>query len=405
MTILHNPDNSFEFGRNLGSFTGPCGPSFNYRQYERKVAYKDTEYISKKELGLSLEFMPYDRLSREDTDFPLPGGKYDNASFWNCYGGIFPTYVGATKAEADLEILKKVADQQFNLAVALGELPESIGLVASTAKRIGTAYHKLRSGNVKAAFRSLGIRDNVRLDDSKYARFAKAIPRRYKTAFDHKRSLIRRARRSNSKSSLNKFAASSWLELQYGWVPLLSDVYNAAEMTARKLNEDTHDLVYSAYSIGDAIPTIANHGIVHVDSSSSGAFIIRREARYRITNPTLRNASAFGLTNPFLLGWELVPFSFVVDWFLPVGDWLQASLADVGLTYVGGGYSTFKKAEMSGFSTLPYLLTSGSRREVHLQREIAGPPVVSFPPLDLLNSMNVKRFTDSLSLLRVVFGR
>lgn len=31
--------------------------------------------------------------------------------------------------------------------------------------------------------------------------------------------------------------------------------------------------------------------------------------------------------NPFVTAWELVPFSFVVDWFINVGDWLQSQTA------------------------------------------------------------------------------
>lgn len=31
-----------------------------------------------------------------------------------------------------------------------------------------------------------------------------------------------------------------------------------------------------------------------------------------------------GLTNPELVAWELVPYSFVADWFIPLGDWMAA---------------------------------------------------------------------------------
>lgn len=36
--------------------------------------------------------------------------------------------------------------------------------------------------------------------------------------------------------------------------------------------------------------------------------------------------------NPFVTAWELVPFSFVVDWFVNVGDWLQSQTATL-VTY------------------------------------------------------------------------
>lgn len=31
-----------------------------------------------------------------------------------------------------------------------------------------------------------------------------------------------------------------------------------------------------------------------------------------------------GLKDPLSIAWELVPYSFVADWFIPIGAWLQA---------------------------------------------------------------------------------
>jgi len=38
------------------------------------------------------------------------------------------------------------------------------------------------------------------------------------------------------------------------------------------------------------------------------------------------------LTNPALVAWELVPFSFVADWFVPIGSWLTAIAPLIGIT-------------------------------------------------------------------------
>jgi hypothetical protein len=43
-----------------------------------------------------------------------------------------------------------------------------------------------------------------------------------------------------------------------------------------------------------------------------------------------------GLTNPLAIAWELVPFSFVLDWLVPVGTWLQSLDATLGVKFVGG---------------------------------------------------------------------
>jgi hypothetical protein len=56
----------------------------------------------------------------------------------------------------------------------------------------------------------------------------------------------------------------------------------------------------------------------------------------RIANQTVRRAVALGVANPASIAWELVPYSFVVDWFVPVGNTLEAMTATAGLDFVKG---------------------------------------------------------------------
>jgi hypothetical protein len=53
----------------------------------------------------------------------------------------------------------------------------------------------------------------------------------------------------------------------------------------------------------------------------------------------LRTLNQLGLLNPASLVWELVPWSFVVDWFCPIGPVLNAMTAPAGLTFVTGTLS------------------------------------------------------------------
>jgi hypothetical protein len=47
-----------------------------------------------------------------------------------------------------------------------------------------------------------------------------------------------------------------------------------------------------------------------------------------------------------MVAWELVPFSFVLDWFIPIGSYLSQLDASAGMEFLGG--STTVVREMKG---------------------------------------------------------
>lgn len=61
----------------------------------------------------------------------------------------------------------------------------------------------------------------------------------------------------------------------------------------------------------------------------------RIKFHYRVDNEILRTLSQLSLTNPLEVAWELVPFSFVVDWMLPIGDYLSNMSALHGIEPLG----------------------------------------------------------------------
>jgi hypothetical protein len=50
----------------------------------------------------------------------------------------------------------------------------------------------------------------------------------------------------------------------------------------------------------------------------------------------LLQANRLGVINPLAIAWELYPFSFVIDWFVPIGSVLTAATATAGLEFVSG---------------------------------------------------------------------
>jgi hypothetical protein len=87
---------------------------------------------------------------------------------------------------------------------------------------------------------------------------------------------------------------------------------------------------------------------------AQGSRGVRTKVYYVIDNAALRESAKLGLINPLLVGWELVPYSFVIDWFLPIGNMLEALDATVGTQFVSGTQTRWCDIDLTGFTREDY---------------------------------------------------
>lgn len=138
-----------------------------------------------------------------------------------------------------------------------------------------------------------------------------------------------------------KLASQMWLEYTYGLKPLVSSVFGVAdEMIRHVLNRtekfraraSSHDLPKVA-----PISTLAGYLDVPIVGGS-----FKSSVTYGIELTTQENdLTRFSSLNPVSIAWELVPYSFVADWFLDVGGYLRN--LETSLAYANrfrGGYKT-----------------------------------------------------------------
>jgi hypothetical protein len=74
-----------------------------------------------------------------------------------------------------------------------------------------------------------------------------------------------------------------------------------------------------------------------------GSSVAKAGGKLRVTCTMTAELETLGLLNPLSLAWELLPYSFVIDWFLPIGDYLAATTASAGMTWVNGWSRTERK--------------------------------------------------------------
>lgn len=222
----------------------------------------------------------------------------------------------------------------------------------------------------------------------------------------------------DSRENIDQFAASTWLEYTYGWKPLLSDIYSSAEALA-SLGIEMSGAVRTAKSRfknskSDTWPYTVNQ--FSAKTNVTQTWSVEIEVEYSIANGGPSFSNVFGLQNPATVVWELVPFSFVVDWFIPIGQSLAALTAYNDLnfhrgykttlrTYSGttiGGTATFRSGSEVYQSVAVPGVFSGANFFMKRER-LEDFPRYGFPTFK--NPMSVSHMTSAVALLQSLFRK
>lgn len=249
-------------------------------------------------------------------------GQHPNASslplYQAAWEGSYLTLSSTEKSmvddQAGLKTRLKVGNQKAGWGENIATANQTLNLFGTNAFRIVGALNSLRKGNIKGAWKALGVDARKRQG----ARWSKSYA-------------------SNPAQAIAQF----WLELQYGWRPLIQDLYGTVELFHRKVSQsETIQKAsgQSALTKSDTWrPTV---GSEYTTFSSQTVYSRKYIVRFKIADQETRTLQQLGIINPIELAWNLLPYSFVVDWFLPIGNWLQSWTATVGTQFVDGCVDT-----------------------------------------------------------------
>lgn len=307
--------------------------------------------------------------------YPVPDTVTDREetvapNFW--FNGAAPNISNPWDSNDDIALLgklrEKVAGSDFNAAVFLAEGGQSLGMIANAATRIQKSLTALKKGNLQKAWKALS-------DDK--------TPRGL---------------------SPRKEIGSNWLEMQYGWLPLLQDAEGGAQFLAHLHSGGNKQVVRTSKS--------KTHTSSRPKGEPGSWYDIGFNSFTRCSvKCILEDVSAVGLSgllDPLSVAWEKLPYSFVADWFIPIGDYLAArglasslkgTFVISKVTYTSYSGSTFSTTEKDPWRAA-FTSNSCFYRSVQFDRTVSNSLSVPLPVAKPLGqAASWKRAANAVALL------
>jgi len=243
------------------------------------------------------------------------GGNHQDQEFeggysWNGSISVLPTVPTWMVNSAVSRALLELKNQNVNLAQAFAERKQSEGLLTSACQHIADGVKSYRRAHTK------GVWSVIKGEGSRDGRGGwRRMPQ-------------------------------DWLELQYGWNPQMQDIYGACEDISKR--SDTPLYFRARGNVKNistkfwqkAGPDGWTYNVVDTIEQTSRVVLY-----YDLDNPVVAKFSQLGLTNPAALAWEELKYSFVIDWFIPVGNWLSTLDADFGWKFKAGARTDFTRVK------------------------------------------------------------
>lgn len=187
-----------------------------------------------------------------------------------------------------------------------------------------------------------------------------------------------------------------WLEYKYGWSPLVSSAFGIAQYVRGKSKNGKFRIYETTMQRRiKYFKRVNGLGFVGFTEQNASTYC-KISADYQVDCAWLNNASRFFGLNPVSIVWELVPYSFVADWFVDIGGYLQDYETALGLgLQFKRGYTTTMHSVLNRVNIPAADKTIGGRRFVnytnvefyeawrHMQRtRLYGTPFPALPTWD-----------------------
>lgn len=299
------------------------------------------------------------------------------------------SHLPSSKESACINAARVKANARINGAdvmglVSLAEMGKTVSMVAQAARDIAGMLRRIRQGKPPVSSSSV---------------------------------LGRNPGLTNQAAKFENQAANLWLQYSYGWIPTVTDltgalialynlsIENKPRYTARGFGNDSEVLTSTT-----EFTTFSLTGKYQAKTTTTRELKARCAILYELTD-IARDMNRFGILDLPGAVWELIPYSFVVDWFISIGEWIQAVTPKVGVNVLAESVtlevieSTVREViAYQGLGTGvdqvnadPGLIGTRDRFETDRKSRVVNLVMPLYPPVHL--NLNVSQALSGISLL------
>jgi len=342
--------------------------------------------------------------------------------------GAYPNPPGVSVEDCS-RILSTVAWKNVNVPsalslVTLAEAQKSFDLIFDRSRKLAAVIDAFRKGGKISGLKAILGQDIRKAPRPKFMPVWLPDKETVRTKHGKPRGIWVHEPLTKERWDLLTESQRVWLEWRYGWNPLVKDIVDHMKAITlpepwRERKRHTARSYYEKDGKTSSTIAVNSAGGIHTRRVDSFAYVKGRGYVIWELNP----GNPFGRLNDFGLFdiprtiLELIPYSFVAEWFIKTDDFLQAWQPKIGATIVASG-STIKvrkriDRELIGWTLIvnggvswpnpPIPIGSKDWFVINSTTRTVPLPLPDRPIVEV--NLNVKRLVDAFALTRQSVSR
>lgn len=312
------------------------------------------------------------------------------------------------RSMASWNMYKKLSRQKAQAMVSFLERRKTASMILDRTKSIANLAFMLWRGDFPSVIKQLGLstRHLKSRDAKQMRRYVHKYRRKYGIYPPDLRGLPSEPRVRQAIGNVSGF----YMEIRYGFRPLVGDLDSGMKALA-DIVPPSYFNVTGGYELTRDESSSLPYGKETLITASSRTLTMKYSVTVKSTCEFANFVTKFGLDDVFSTGYEAIPFSWMLDWVYPVGQYLKNVNAVSGLKIKQSCLTEFTRfhsmTQFTAPSEYPYRGSTnvGTTEGIIMNRSLVNLPPQPLPTFKLEGLAKPWHIADAIGLLTsAVFG-